>query len=556
MLNNKSPKDTKAWKQLAEHKKELEGLHLREMFQKDPDRAKSFTLETSELFLDYSKNLITKKTIDLLVNLAGEMGVVEGIKSMFAGEKINETEARAVLHVALRDRTHNPRLVDGVDVTKEVQSVLNRMQSFASEIESGKWRGYSGKKITDVVNIGIGGSDLGVLMVTKALTPYHVKDRAVHFVSNVDGAHIEQTLEGLDPETTLFVVASKSFTTIETMSNAQSARRWFLKNGGSEGDIRKHFVAVSTNRQLVTEFGIDQVNMFGFWDWVGGRYSLSSAVGLSVILAIGYDRFLELLEGMHLIDYHFATTPLASNMPVILALLGIWYGNFWGAETEAVLPYAQNLEYLPAYLQQASMESNGKSMGRDGKPVDYQTGAILWGGQGTNSQHSFFQLLHQGTQLIPCDFLIVANPNHDLDGHHRILVANAIAQTEALMIGKTEQEVRSELEKKDLSPAAIDRLTPYRIFAGNRPSNSIMIRKLTPSALGSLIALYEHKIFIQGLIWNVYSFDQFGVELGKVLAKNIEAELDATSEVRSHDTSTIALIHQYKVWQEKNNAED
>ncbi|MDH3246293.1 MAG: glucose-6-phosphate isomerase [Saprospiraceae bacterium] len=551
MLNNQSPKDTKAWKQLAEHKKELEGSHLREMFQDDPHRVERFTLETNELFLDYSKNLITNKTIGLLVDLAEEMGVPEGIKGMFSGEKINETEGRAVLHVALRDRSQSHRLVDGVDVAKEVQAVLDRMQSFADKIENGNWKGYTGKKIRDVVNIGIGGSDLGVLMVTNALTPYHIKDRTVHFVSNVDGAHIKQTLEGLNPETTLFIIASKSFTTLETMSNAHSARRWFLSNGGSENDIRKHFVAVSTNQQLVTQFGIDEVNMFGFWDWVGGRYSLSSAVGLSVILAVGYDRFLELLEGMHLIDNHFAATPLATNMPVVLALIGIWYGNFWGAETEAVLPYAQNLEYLPAYLQQASMESNGKSMGRDGELVDYQTGAILWGGQGTNSQHSFFQLLHQGTQLIPCDFIIVANPDHELEGHHRILVANAIAQTEALMIGKTEQQARSELEKKGHTHATIDRLTPFRIFEGNRPSNSIMIRKLTPRALGSLIALYEHKIFVQGLIWNVYSFDQFGVELGKVLAKSIEEELAKTSEVRSHDNSTLALIEQYKVWQEK-----
>ncbi len=348
MLNKQSPKDTKAWKQLAEHKKELEGSHLREMFQEDLHRVERFTLETNELFLDYSKNLITNKTIGLLVNLAEEMGVSEGIKGMFSGEKINETEGRAVLHVALRDRSQSDRLVDGVDVAKEVQAVLDRMQSFANKIESGNWKGYTGKKIRDVVNIGIGGSDLGVLMVTKALTPYHIKDRTVHFVSNVDGAHIKQTLEGLNPETTLFIIASKSFTTLETMSNAHSARRWFLSNGGSEHDIRKHFVAVSTNQQLVTQFGIDEVNMFGFWDWVGGRYSLSSAVGLSVILAVGYDRFLELLEGMHLIDNHFAATPLATNMPVVLALIGIWYGNFWGAETEAVLPYAHNLEYLPA----------------------------------------------------------------------------------------------------------------------------------------------------------------------------------------------------------------
>jgi glucose-6-phosphate isomerase len=547
MLNTVPFDQTAAYGKLRAHFAELEPQHLRALFAADPQRFERFSLRFEDLLLDFSKNRITDETRTLLLQLADECELSDAIGKLFSGDKINATENRAVLHVALRNRANTPVLVDGQDVMPEVNAVLDRMKAFSERIISGDWKGYSGQPITDVVNIGIGGSDLGPVMVTETLKAYknHLN---LHFVSNVDGTHIAETLKVVKPETTLFLIASKTFTTQETMANAHSARAWLLEAAGDDAAVAKHFVALSTNAKEVATFGIDTDNMFGFWDWVGGRYSLWSAIGLSIILSIGYERFVELLEGAHAMDEHFRTAPFAQNLPVTLALIGIWYNNFFGAETQAILPYDQYLHRFAAYFQQGDMESNGKYVGRDGQPVGYQTGPILWGEPGTNGQHAFYQLIHQGTKLIPCDFIAPAISHNPLGEHHALLLSNFFAQTEALMNGKTREEVVAEFEKAGKTPEEYERLVPFKIFTGNRPTNSILVRQLTPRALGSLIALYEHKIFTQGVIWNIYSFDQWGVELGKQLANKIYPELAGEAPVTSHDSSTNGLINAYKAW--------
>jgi glucose-6-phosphate isomerase len=534
-----------AWKALLEHFAQVRDLHMRELFVADPTRFERYSLRQGELLLDYSKNRITDETLRLLFALARESELPDWIERMFRGERINFTEGRAVLHTALRNRGNSPVDVDNRDVMPEISRVLEKMRAFTSEVRSGTWKGYSGKAVTDVVNIGIGGSDLGPAMVTRALRPYAGALR-VHFVSNVDGSQIVDTLAGLDPETTLFLIASKTFTTEETLTNARQARRWLLAAAGDAGAVAKHFVAISTNRDEVGAFGIDPENMFEFWDWVGGRYSLWSAIGLSIALYIGMERFEELLAGAHEMDRHFRNTPLERNMPVILAMLGIWYANFFGAESHAVLPYDEHLQRLPAYLQQADMESNGKRITREGELVDYDTGPVIWGEPGTNGQHAFYQLIHQGTRLIPADFLMAVNAHHDLTDQQRILFSNYVAQTEALMLGRTESEARGELERQRLPEARIRELLPHKVFPGNRPTNSLLYPRLTPSLLGKLIALYEHKIFVQGVIWRVNSFDQWGVELGKALAKTIEAELERAGVAGAHDASTLGLLRFYQ----------
>ena len=539
------PTETSAWKALAEHKKAAETFSMREMFAADPDRFTKFSIAWDGILFDYSKNLITEETVEKLVALANQCGLAEKIEAMFTGRKINVTENRAVLHIALRNRGNTPIEVDGEDVMPKVNAVLDKMKSFSDEVRSGARTGWTGKRITDVVNIGIGGSDLGPYMVTEALKPYQTTLRP-HFVSNVDGTHICETLRGLNPETTLFIIASKTFTTLETMTNAGSARAWFLKAAKDESAIAKHFVALSTNRAEVERFGIDPENMFEFWNWVGGRYSLWSAIGLSIALAIGFDRFAELLTGAYETDVHFRTTPFEKNIPVLMALLGIWYNNFFGAETHAILPYDQYLHRFPAYLQQGDMESNGKRVDRENNPVGYSTGPIIWGEPGTNGQHAFYQLIHQGTKLIPCDFIAPVETQNPIGDHHDKLIANFIAQTEALMRGKTEDEAFAELRASGLPEAEARRLAPAKVFPGNRPTNTIFVDKLTPKTLGRLIALYEMKIFVQGIVWNINSFDQMGVELGKQLAKVILPELAGKDEVASHDASTNALINYYK----------
>lgn len=533
------------WKKLQEHYNHVSSYHLREMFKADPDRFTKFSLSVNDLFLDYSKNRITGETLNLLFDLAKVCKVDDGINSMFSGKKINSTEGRAVLHIALRNRSNRPIEVDGVDVMPEVNKVLEQMKKFSESVRSGTWKGYTGKSITDVVNIGIGGSDLGPVMVCEALKPYSKRDLKVHFVSNVDSTHIVETLKKVDPETTLFIIASKTFTTQETIANAITARNWFLDYAKDEKAVAKHFAALSTNSKEVSKFGIDLINMCEFWDWVGGRYSLTSAIGLSICLYIGYDNFIELLNGFHEMDEHFRTAPFDKNMPVLLALLGIWYNNFFEAETYAILPYDQYLSRFPAYFQQADMESNGKRVTKDGKVVNYQTGPIVWGEPGTNGQHAFYQLIHQGTKLVPCDFLAGVETQNPVGEHHPMLLANFFAQTEALMKGKTEEEAREELISEGKSGDDLEKLLPHKVFPGNIPTNSLIYKKLTPKTLGSLIGLYEHKIFVQGLIWNVNSFDQWGVELGKQLAKNILTELRAGKKVESHDSSTNGLINYY-----------
>ena len=547
-LKRINPSSLPVWHELSREAARLKNLSMKDLFIRDSDRVARFSRQMGELYLDYSKNRIDPQVMEKLLQLATETDLKDGIEKMFAGAPINETEERAVYHVALRAPRSADMTVDGDNIMHKVHAVLNQMESFVTRLDE-SWKGFTGKKITDVVNIGIGGSDLGPVMVVEALKPFHVKGRRVHFVSNVDGSHMAQTLEKLDQETTLFIIASKTFTTIETMTNAHSARRWFLQDG-EKADIRKHFVAVSTNVPAVEQFGIDAQNVFEFWDWVGGRYSLSSAVGLSVMVAVGSVYFREMLAGMYAMDEHFRESELENNIPTILALLGIWYVNFMGAQSEAMLPYDQNLQFLSTYFQQASMESNGKMVDRSGELVTYDTGAILWGGAGTNSQHSFFQLLHQGTHLIPCDFILAANPSHRLFHHHDLLVANALAQCEALMNGKSEEEVRQELSLSDLSEDRIERILPYKVFEGNRPTNMVMIKRLTPFNLGSLIAMYEHKIFVQGYIWNIFSFDQFGVELGKQLAKALQPEISGSSKPENHDASTNALLNRLKSWRE------
>ncbi len=538
--------ESAAWQALQQHRQEMEGVQMRDLFAQDPRRFQKFSCQFNDILFDYSKNRITDRTLALLLDLARARDLPAKIEAMFTGQKINVTEDRAVLHIALRNRSNRPILVDGEDVMPEVNRVLAKMRRFSEAVRNGAWRGYSGQPITDIVNIGIGGSDLGPRMVTRALTPYAKPDLRVHFVSNVDGTDIVETLKRVQQATTLFLVASKTFTTQETMTNAQSAREWFLSAAKDQKAVAKHFAALSTNEEGVTEFGIDPANMFEFWDWVGGRYSLWSAIGLSIALYIGMDRFEELLTGAHKVDEYFRSTPFAQNIPVIMGLIGIWYNNFFGAETEAILPYDQYLDRFADYFQQGDMESNGKSVDKTGAWVDFSTGPVIWGQPGTNGQHAFYQLIHQGTKLIPCDFLAAAQSHNPIGRHHTILVSNFFAQTEALMKGKTPEEVRAELSAQGVSGKQLDILVPAKTFAGNRPTNSFLYKKLTPETLGSLIALYEHKIFTQGAIWNINSFDQMGVELGKVLAKNILPELEGTGEVTGHDSSTNGLINYFK----------
>jgi glucose-6-phosphate isomerase len=534
-----------AWQALEHHHEAIENVHMREMFANDSRRAERFSLRFGDMLLDYSKNRVQPETMDLLVALAREANLEGWRERMFSGETINATEGRAVLHVALRNAPDQPIYVDGEDVMPAITRVLEQMARFTEAVRGGEWRGATGKRITDVVNIGIGGSDLGPVMVTEALKPYKHPEIAVHFVSNVDGTHIAETLKTLNPETTLFIVASKTFTTQETLTNAGSARSWLTDSLG-DAAVARHFVALSTNTEKVTAFGIDAANMFEFWDWVGGRYSLWSAIGMPIAVAIGMDRFRELLAGGRAMDEHFRTAPLGANIPVVLALIGIWNANFLGAETYAVLPYDQYLHRLPAYLQQADMESNGKYVRRDGQRVDCKTGPVLFGEPGTNGQHSFYQLVHQSTRLVPCDFIAPAESQNPIGNHHPILLSNFFAQTEALMKGKTEAEVRAELKAQGLQGQALEDLAPHKVFDGNRPTNSILVRKIDPYTLGMLIALYEHKIFTQGVIWGINSFDQWGVELGKQLANKILPELMSEEAITSHDASTNALINAYK----------
>ena len=538
MLPTINPTSTNAWQLLEVHAQEMKKLHMKELFATDPSRFAKFSTCAEDIVFDYSKNIITDETIQLLIQLAAECGIKEAIVSMFAGEKINETEGRAVLHTALRNFSAHAMLSDGKDVMPDVQRVLAQMKSFCTSIHNGEWKGYTGKKIKYIVNIGIGGSDLGPVMVTEALKPYWVEGIQTHFVSNVDGTHIAETLKIVTPDETLFLIASKTFTTQETMTNAHTARNWFLQHANDEIHVAKHFAALSTNEKDVVKFGIDKANMFEFWDWVGGRYSLWSAIGLSIALTIGYDNFEQLLKGAHHADEHFKKEPFDKNIPILMALIGLWYTNFFDAKSEAILPYDQYLHRFAAYFQQGNMESNGKYVDRSGKKVNYATGPIIWGEPGTNGQHSFYQLIHQGTHLIPCDFIAPAISHNAISDHHEKLLSNFFAQTEALMNGKTKEEVIAEGVKADL--------VPFKVFEGNRPTNSILIKKITPFTLGELIAFYEHKIFVQGIIWNVYSFDQWGVELGKQLANKILPELKGDEKVATHDASTNALINLYK----------
>ncbi|MCX7673267.1 MAG: glucose-6-phosphate isomerase [Thiobacillaceae bacterium] len=536
------PEQDAAWKALAAHRRAWSRLHLRALFAQDPARFQRYSLRLDDLLLDYSKNLISDETLRLLIQLAQACGVEQARAAMFQGEHLNCTEDRAVLHTALRAPADTKLSVDGQDVSADVQRVLARMSTFVEAVHSGRWRGYSDRPITDIVNIGIGGSDLGPAMVCQALAPYARPGLTAHFVSNVDPTHLSEVLARVDPQSTLFVVASKTFTTQETLANARAARDWLIQHARDEAAVARHFVAVSTHREAVTAFGIDPAQMFEFWDWVGGRYSLWSAIGLPIALYLGMERFRELLAGGHDMDRHFLTAPLERNMPVILALLGVWYIEFWDAHAHAVLPYDQRLARLPAYLQQLDMESNGKSVTRDGRRVRHGTGPILFGEPGTNGQHAFYQLIHQGTRLIPCDFLVAAQSHNPIADQHEILIANCLAQSEALMRGKTLAEARAELKAQGLSRAEIARLAPHRVFAGNRPSNTLLYRRLDPRTLGRIIALYEHKVFVQGVIWDINSFDQWGVELGKQLARVILPELKGQVAVGGHDASTVGLI--------------
>ena len=546
MLKKIDPTRTASWQKLIEHYNRTRSTHMKDLFATDPERFKKLSLRFNDMLVDYSKNRITHETIRLLIELAREVDLADAIEKMFTGDTINQTENRAVLHTALRNRANRPVLLDGRDVMPEVNAVLEKMKAFSESVRSGAWKGFTGKKITDVVNIGIGGSDLGPVMVTECLRPYALDGLAVHFVSNVDGTQIVETLKRLNPETTLFMVASKTFTTQETMLNALRAREWFLAYARDREHVAKHFVAISTNIEEVGAFGIDQENMFVFWDWVGGRYSLWSAIGLSIVCFIGYENFVEMLQGGFEMDCHFQSAPFEKNIPVVLALIGIWYRNFFGTETEAILPYDQYMHRFPAYFQQGNMESNGKSVDRNDKRVTYQTGPIIWGEPGTNGQHAFYQLLHQGTALVPADFLAPAVSHNPINDHHAVLLSNFFAQTEALMRGKTREEVVAELKREGRSEAEIERLWPYRIFEGNKPTNSILFKQLTPRTLGSLIAMYEQKIFVQGVLWNIFSFDQWGVELGKQLARKILPELKESGAVATHDGSTNGLINLFK----------
>jgi glucose-6-phosphate isomerase len=542
-----NPTNTQAWLLLKRHfDEEMQRSHLRKLFAADADRFKKFSLLFEDILFDYSKNIINNKTLQLLFQLAEECSIKDGIEAMFTGEKINEMENRSVLHIALRNFSDGAYMSDGQNVMPEVEKGREHMRAFTEKVHSGEWKGYSGKKIKYIVNIGIGGSDLGPVMVTEALRPYWKEAIQAYFVSNVDGTHIAETLKKVTPEETLFLVASKTFTTQETMTNARTARDWFMQSAGDESHIAKHFVALSTNEKEVTSFGIAAENMFVFWDWVGGRYSLWSAIGLSIALTIGYDNFEQLLKGAYLVDEHFRTTKFTNNIPVIMALLGVWYTNFYGAQSEAILPYDQYMHRFAAYFQQGNMESNGKSVDRNGYEVNYSTGPVIWGEAGTNGQHAFYQLIHQGTKVIPSDFIAPAISHNPIGDHHVKLISNFFAQTEALMNGKTEEEVTAELVKTGKSKEEIKKLVKFKTFKGNKPTNSFLIKEVTPKILGSLIAMYEHKIFVQGIIWNIYSFDQWGVELGKQLANNILPELENEDEVKDHDSSTNGLINIYK----------
>ena len=546
MLKRTNPIKTENWQKLNEHFKKIKNIHMKNLFAADPERFEKFSIQFNNILVDYSKNRITEETLTLFLELAEEINLRDAIDKMFSGDKINETENRAVLHIALRNRKNSPIYVDGKDVMPEINMVLKKMENFSNKVITGNWKGYTVKKITDIVNIGIGGSDLGPAMVKECLKPYAKEGISVHFVSNVDGTHITETLKRLHPETTLFMIASKTFTTQETMTNAFSARNWFLNYAKDPKHVARHFIAISTNAEKVEAFGIDRNNMFVFWDWVGGRYSLWSAIGLSIACFIGFENFVELLQGAFEMDHHFKNTPFGKNIPVILAFIGIWYTNFFATQTEVILPYDQYMHRFPAYFQQGNMESNGKSIDRSGKKVTYQTGPIIWGEPGTNGQHAFYQLIHQGTKLVPADFLATAISHNPLGEHHNILLSNFFAQTEALLHGKTKKEVIKELKKEGKTEEEIQKLYPYRVFEGNRPTNSILFKKLTPRILGSLIAMYEHKIFVQGVIWNIFSFDQWGVELGKQLAKKILPELRDNRRVDSHDSSTNGLINAFK----------
>jgi len=548
-MKNINPTNTQAWKALEAHQSQLAHTTIADLFKQEENRFNDYSLTfENQILVDFSKNKINQETLKLLRQLAKESALDEAINAMFTGEKINRTENRAVLHTALRNRSNTPVYVDGKDVMPEVNAVLAKMSAFCERVISGEWKGYTGKAITDVVNIGIGGSDLGPYMVTEALRPY--KNRLnMHFVSNVDGTHIAETLKKVNPETTLFLVASKTFTTQETMTNANSARDWLLAAAKDNSAVAKHFAALSTNGKAVAEFGIDTNNMFEFWDWVGGRYSLWSAIGLSIALSIGFDNFEALLSGAHEMDRHFRTAPLEKNIPATLALVGLWNTNFLGAQTEAILPYDQYLHRFAAYFQQGNMESNGKYVDRNGDVIrDYQTGPIIWGEPGTNGQHAFYQLIHQGTMLIPCDFIAPAQSHNPLGDHHSKLLSNFFAQTEALAFGKTKEEVEAEFVKAGKSLDEVKDIVPFKVFTGNKPTNSILVQKMTPFVLGALIAMYEHKIFAQGVIFNIFSFDQWGVELGKQLANRILPELADKEKVSSHDSSTNGLINQFKAW--------
>ncbi|MBW8192354.1 glucose-6-phosphate isomerase [Neiella marina] len=547
MLKSINPSQTQAWSELGEHAGAMKETSIKALFGEDNERFNKYSLQFEDILFDYSKNLITDETLTKLFALAEQTELKQAIAAMFGGEKINATENRAVLHTALRNRSNTEVVVDGENVMPLVNAELAKMKAFCEKVHSGSWTGYTGKAITDVVNIGIGGSDLGPVMVTESLKPYW-KNVTPHFVSNVDGTHIVEILKKVDPETTLFLIASKTFTTQETMTNAHSARDWFLNAAGDEAHVAKHFAALSTNKDSVVAFGIDAANMFEFWDWVGGRYSLWSAIGLSIALTIGYDNFEAILQGAHEVDLHVQQADFAENIPVLMALLGIWYGNFFDADSEAILPYDQYMHRFAAYFQQGNMESNGKYVSRSGEAVDYQTGPIIWGEPGTNGQHAFYQLIHQGTKLIPCDFLAPAVSHNPTGDHHPKLLANFFAQTEALAFGKTKQQVEAEFAAAGKSAADVAELVPHKVFEGNRPTNSILFKQMTPATLGRLIALYEHKIFVQGVIWNIYSFDQWGVELGKQLASQILPELDDDADVSSHDSSTNGLINTYKAW--------
>lgn len=547
MLKNVNPTSTQAWKALTEHFNQTSGRTLKSLFDADPKRFEAFSLTVGngDIVADYSKNLIDEKTLSLLIDLANECGLKEDIAAMFRGDKINRTEDRSVLHTALRNFSGKPVMSDGADVMPEVQKVLAKMKGFCERVIGGEWKGYTGKTITDIVNIGIGGSDLGPCMITEALTPYH-NHLKTHFVSNIDGTHIAETLKKVNPETTLFLIASKTFTTLETMTNAHTARDWFLKHAGDISHVAKHFVALSTNAKGVADFGINTDNMFEFWDWVGGRYSSWSAIGMPIALACGYDNFEQLLKGAYEMDCHFQEADFRTNLPVLIALIGIWYNNFYKYATEAILPYDQYMYRFPAYFQQGNMESNGKYVDRDGKPVDYETGPVIWGEPGTNGQHAFYQLIHQGTKVIPCDFIAPARTHNPLGDHHVKLLSNFFAQTEALAFGKTREQVEQEFAAKGKSAEEVKDIVPFKVFEGNRPTNSFLVKEITPRTLGMLIAMYEHKIFVQGAIWNIFSFDQWGVELGKQLAMKIIPELENNEVITSHDSSTNGLINAYK----------